>query len=351
MSQNAARTAQDAPKGPQAAESPQNSAGAALAVQGTASSTPAALHLATIAPGSRRSVASSLRRAAKIAEGHPHADGIRYPWHRANAATLGAVRAGLAAFAPSTANASLAAIRGALRQAWITGKLSRDGLERRRAALKAVRGRSAPGRALNAAEVGKLFTACAKDSNRAAGARDAALLAALYGLGLRRAEAAAATLEDLDLTAGRWRIHGKGRRQRWAFLGMNGARAAVEGWLRHRGTEPGPLFAPVNRGGRVVEGAGMSGEAIRQRVALRGREAGLGKLAPHALRRSFATALLGAGNDLAVTADLMGHARTDTTRLYDRRGEDAAKQAAATIPVPYQEPQRSLINLSAGTPR
>ena len=37
-----------------------------------------------------------------------------------------------------------------------------------------------------------------------------------------------------------------------------------------------------------------------------------------------------AGNDLAVTADLMGHARTDTTRLYDRRGQQAAEAGAAT---------------------
>ena len=304
------------------------------------SSTPGALHLRTIAEGSRRSVASSLHRAARIAVGHPHGDGVAFPWHRATGATLGAVRAGLAdSFAPSTANASLAAIRGALRQAWINGEISREGMERRYAALKAVRGQSAPGRALNAAEVAKLFTACAKDTNRAAGARDSGLLAGLYGLGLRRAEAAAATLEDLDLSAGRWRIHGKGRRQRWAFLGMNGVRAAVEGWLRHRGTEPGPLFAPVIRSGRVIAGAGMTGEAIRLRVALRAREAGLGRLAPHALRRSFATALLGAGNDLSVTASLLGHARTDTTRLYDRRGEDAAKAAAATIPVPYRAPR------------
>ena len=312
---------------------------AAVTVQAAEASTPAALHLQTIAEGSRRSVASSLHRAAKIAEGHPHANGIRYPWHRATGATLGAVRAGLAnGYAPASANASLAGIRGAVRQAWITGEISREGMERRYAALKAVRGQSAPGRALSAVEVAKLFTACAKDTNRPAAARDGALIAGLYGLGLRRAECARAALADLDLTAGRWRIHGKGRRQRWAFL-VNGARAAVEGWLRHRGSEPGPLFARVYRSGRIVEGSGMSGEAIRLRVALRAREAGLGRVAPHLLRASFATALLGAGNDLAVTADLMGHARTDTTRLYDRRGEDAAKQAASTIPVPYQAPR------------
>ena len=62
------------------------------------------------------------------------------------------------------------------------------------------------------------------------------------------------------------------------------------------------------------------------------------KVSPHMLRRSFATSLLSAGNDLSVTADLMGHARTDTTRLYDRRGESAKRAAASTISVPYVRP-------------
>ena len=34
----------------------------------------------------------------------------------------------------------------------------------------------------------------------------------------------------------------------------------------------------------------------------------------------------------------MGHARTDTTRLYDRRGESAKRAAASTISVPYVHP-------------
>ena len=82
----------------------------------------------------------------------------------------------------------------------------------------------------------------------------------------------------------------------------------------------------------------MSLRAIGKRVQVLGTRAGLGKVSPHMLRRSFATSLLSAGNDLSVTADLMGHARTDTTRLYDRRGESAKRAAASTISVPYVRP-------------
>ncbi len=89
----------------------------------------------------------------------------------------------------------------------------------------------------------------------------------------------------------------------------------------------------------------MSGQAIAYRVGVRAARARLGKLAPHSLRRSFATQLLAAGNDLAVTADLMGHSRIDTTRLYDRRGEDAKRDATDTITVPYVRPRARRIAL------
>ena len=307
----------------------------------TTAESPAAVHVASLAPSCRASVRASLTRAAKLATGNGHADGLAYPWHRRPPASLAKLRADLAeGFAVATANASLAAVRGALRAAWLAGELERDGFERRAASLKTVPGGSAPGRAISPKDAGKLFAACADDPNRAAGARDAALLAVLYGLGLRRAEAASLAMEDWDRESGTLLVHGKGRRQRLAYLGMNGAAAAMSGWLAVRGDGPGPIFNPVNKGGKVAEGFPMTGHAIASRVGVRAAAAGLGKLAPHSLRRSFATQLLSAGNDLAVTADLMGHARTDTTRLYDRRGEEAKRAAMDTLPVPYVRPRQ-----------
>ena len=301
--------------------------------------TPAAAHVAGLAPGSRPSVRASLDRAARLATGTGQADGTAYPWHRRPAPSLAKLRADLGErYAVATANASLAAVRGALRAAWLAGDLDRDGHERRAEALKRLRGRSAPGRALNASQVRKLFAAAASDRNRAAGARDGALLAVLYGLGLRRAEAAALDMADLDRAAGTLRVRGKGRRDRLAHLGMNGAAAAVGAWIAVRGDGPGPLFAPVGKGGRVGTG-GMSVRAVGKRVATLGARAGLGTVSPHVLRRSFGTALLEAGNDLATVADCMGHASTDTTRNhYDRRGERAKRDAMATISVPYVQP-------------
>jgi len=54
-----------------------------------------AAYVAAQSEAARPAVRSNLRRAATIAAGHP-ADWRRYPWHRADAASLEAVRNGLA---------------------------------------------------------------------------------------------------------------------------------------------------------------------------------------------------------------------------------------------------------------
>ena len=172
-----------------------------------------------------------------------------------------------------------------------------------------------------------------------AGIRDAALLALLYGVGLRRAEAAAADLTDLDTTdASTWalRVRGKGRRERLVYIG-NGARDALNAWLELRGDDEGPLFAPVDKAGRVRAGCGLTGRAIARRVELRSEQARIGRFSPHVLRRTFATRALDQGVDVATVADLMGHASLDTTRRYDRRGEQAKRDAMAAIAVPYAQ--------------
>ncbi|WP_420442620.1 tyrosine-type recombinase/integrase [Candidatus Palauibacter sp.] len=292
----------------------------------------AAAHVAGIAPGSR----ASLNRAARALTGHD-ADGERVPWHTRPAPTLEAMRAAIAdSYKPATANASLAAVRGAIRAAWLAGDLEPGERDRLNHAARNVKGESAPGAALDRSQVRRLFEAAA-DQRPATAARDAALLALLYGLGLRRAEAAAATLADLDTAAGSLKVRGKGRRERLAYL-HNGSADAVADWIERRGSEPGPILAPVTKAGEPVAGRGMTGQAIAARVRRLADRVGLGNLGPHVLRRSYATELLDGGNDLAAVAACMGHRRLDTTARYDRRGERAKRAASATLAVPYAAP-------------
>ena len=130
----------------------------AIVAGGEGRNTPAAAHVASLALAGRASVASSLHRAARLATGSEHADGLAYPWHRRPPTTLAALRAGLAdRYAVATANASINAIRGALRAARLSGDMDRAMLERSLAALRQVRGNAAPGRALSPVEARKLF--------------------------------------------------------------------------------------------------------------------------------------------------------------------------------------------------
>ena len=289
--------------------------------------------IAATAPSARRSVACNLRRAAEAATGHATASA--FPWYRTQADTLAHVRATLGdRYAPTTANASLAAVRGVLKLAWLAGDMEHEDYERAREALKRVRGSASLGRVLAPRQIAALFGASADGTP--AGARDAALFAILYGVGLRSAEAAAATIADLDAANGTLTVRGKGRRQRLAHPFENGCGEALRAWLAVRGGEAGPLFCAVQKGGRVRHGHAITPRAIAYRLAARAERAGItGKVSPHTLRRSCATHLLEGGNDLDVVADVLGHASTATTRRYDRRGEAAKRRATATLAVPF----------------
>ena len=296
---------------------------------------PGALHVAKLARGSRRGARVALDRAARVAVDGP-ADGSAYPWHRVPIGTLVAVRSALAdRYAPATANASLAAVRGALRAAWMTGEATGEQLARSLAALPAVKGSSAPGRALSLDQVRTLFGEATAQREPMA-SRDRAMLGLAYGCGLRSAEIVAVRREDVDGEATAIKVLGKGSRERLAYY----SGGWMEQWLMIRGIAPGPLLWPVHRSGKLRSGS-LSTRAVGKRIALLGEKAGLGTISPHVLRRSFATHLLESGNDLAVTADLMGHARLDTTRLYDRRGESRKREAAQSITVP-KRPQMVL---------
>jgi integrase/recombinase XerC len=143
------------------------------------------------------------------------------------------------------------------------------------------------------------------------GKRDIAILALLYGCGLRLSEALGLSRGEAPLGE-TLVITGKGRKQRQLPV-LPVVRAAVAEYLAacpYAGARDGPLFVGA-RGGplhpRLVQ---------RQMELLRAR-LGLPETAtPHALRHSFATHLLGAGGDLRAIQELLGHASLSTTQRY-----------------------------------
>jgi integrase len=249
-----------------------------------------------------------------------------------------AARAALAArYAPATANKMLAALRGVLREAWRLGYVTADEYQRA-ADLPTVRGSTLPrGRALTPGELRALFAAVAEDTRPATRARDAALLAVLYGAGVRRAEAVALDVGDYDPESGVLTIRrGKGNKPRVMYA-TNGASDALAAWLTVRGTGPGPLFVPVDKAGRIVLRR-LTPESIFDRLQALAKRAGIARFSPHDMRRSFISDLLDNGADLVVVQAMAGHANPATTARYDRRGERAKQRAAGLLVVPYVAP-------------
>lgn len=143
-------------------------------------------------------------------------------------------------------------------------------------------------------------------------ARNAAVLALLYGCGLRISEALGLTPGQLAGKPTALQITGKGGKMRMVPL----LPAALEAVREYQKLCPWPLETdkPLFRG--VRSGALQPGIIQRE---MRKMRAALGlpdSATPHALRHSFATHLLAGGGDLRSIQELLGHASLSTTQVY-----------------------------------
>lgn len=292
---------------------------------------PAVVYLARLAPGSHRTIHGALSALAVMLTGDG-ADPLALPWHHLRYPHTQALRAALAArYAPATANKHLAALRGVLKEAWRLGLMAAEDFQRA-SDVADIRAVSLPrGRALTAGELRALFAGCADGT--AGGRRDAALLAVLYGCGVRRAEVVALDVRDYHAETRAVTVrHGKGDKARVVYLPGSGT-GVLDAWLTVRGDTPGPLFVPVNKAGSVGVRR-LSAQSVYDVLTRRLCAAGVVAASPHDLRRTFVSDLLDAGVDVATVQKLAGHASVATTARYDRRGEAAKQRAADVLHIP-----------------
>jgi integrase/recombinase XerC len=145
-------------------------------------------------------------------------------------------------------------------------------------------------------------------------ARDAAVMALLYGSGLRISEALGLKRRDVpapgegDVLV----VTGKGNKTRMVpvlhnVLQLIADYAAI---CPHQLGPAGPMFVGA-RGGplspRIIQ---LTMERLRGALGLPD------SATPHALRHSFATHLLSRGGDLRAIQELLGHASLSTTQIY-----------------------------------
>ena len=148
--------------------------------------------------------------------------------------------------------------------------------------------------------------------------RDQALALVPFYAGARISEIVALDIDDVARSArkGILRILGKGERVRHVPIHPQ-LHAAIAGWLAERADWPGANDSPalfLNQRGRRLSVRGAH-DIITGIAAAAGLD---GDTTVHILRHTFATTLVRGGTDLVIVAELLGHARLETTRGYTR---------------------------------
>ena len=141
--------------------------------------------------------------------------------------------------------------------------------------------------------------------------RDAAIIELLYATGMRVGELVSLRLADLDLTARRALVHGKGNKERFVPFGVSAEMA-----LRRYLSDSRPNLCK-SRACPFVFADRFGTELTRERVWRIVSEAKAdNKAHPHMLRHSCASHMIEHGADLRTVQMILGHADIATTQVY-----------------------------------
>lgn len=143
------------------------------------------------------------------------------------------------------------------------------------------------------------------------------MVAVLLGCGLRRAELASVTVEDLQRREEHWvfaDLIGKGGHIRTVPV-PTWVGSAVCAWLTAANVSTGPIFRAINKAGRIAS-QGFSPKVIWSVVTAACTRCDLAGVAPHDLRRTCARLCHEAGGEIEQIQFLLGHESLQTTERY-----------------------------------
>lgn len=287
--------------------------------------TPVALYLQRLAPSSRQTMRYVLQEAADRL-GAEDAAIDEFPWHQLQPGHITALVAALRedGYAPNTSSLYVNAIRGVMNQAWQQNLITQDHLLKIRAVKAGGGSRLVKGRNLRRNLIRELMDVCAADP-RPQGLRDAAIIAILYGSGMRKSESVNMDLWQVDVEQRSLQVLGKGNKElikfapAWAF-------EKLEAWLAFRranlpdGVEDDSfLFNRIRRGNHITRDR-LTKHAIYYIAKQRGRQVGV-DIMPHDFRRSFITRVI-EEYDVSIAQKLAHHANIATTVSYDVRDDN-----------------------------
>jgi integrase/recombinase XerD len=124
-------------------------------------------------------------------------------------------------------------------------------------------------------------------------------------------------VEHVQQRDARWVIvdmHGKGGRVRTVPM-PSWTKAAIDEWMAAAGFTAGRVFRPVNKGDNLA-GESMTAQSIFETVKKYAAAIGVGNIAPHDLRRTFAKLAHKGRAALEQIQLSLGHASIQTTERY-----------------------------------
>jgi integrase/recombinase XerC len=176
-------------------------------------------------------------------------------------------------------------------------------------------------------EVALLLDAVAKSDRSRLKRRNLAMIHILFSSGIRVSELITLNWEHVNWDESELLIHGKGGRQRIAFVSQDGMKAIklyAQSWhdlsVEPQGPES-PLF--LNK-----DGNRLTRQSIHRLLVKFGQLAKINKpLHPHIFRHSFATHLLNNGVDIRLVQELLGHVSIRSTQIYTHVSTERLKRA------------------------
>ena len=166
--------------------------------------------------------------------------------------------------------------------------------------------------ALNSREVEKMRIACGSNI------RDNLVLELFLATGCRVSEIVGMRVDEMDLDNGCVKVLGKGQKERVVFL-SDRALEYLDRYLD--GRKSGPVILSIR-----APHQGLHKNALENIVRAIAKRAGITKrVFPHLLRHTFATRALNKGMPLPTLCDILGHASTETTRIYAKNSQGRLK--------------------------
>jgi integrase/recombinase XerD len=144
----------------------------------------------------------------------------------------------------------------------------------------------------------------------------------MIATGVRVGELCRLRIDDVSPDGSALRVHGKGSRDRVAYVPDGQLRRELQRLIalrRNNGNPSNALF--LNR-----RGSRMRSQSIRSKLRQHAAQAGLTRrVTPHMLRHTAATLLIESGVDIRFVQRLLGHSSIATTEIYTHVSDEALR--------------------------